>query len=64
MLGPIAQRLEHLSHKEQVAGSNPAGSTNGVKMEIFLYIIAMSLISNMIPASTKFQMFLISQFKK
>jgi len=29
MLGLIAQRLEHLSHKEQVAGSNPAESTHG-----------------------------------
>ena len=25
--GPIAQRLERLPHKEQVAGSNPAGPT-------------------------------------
>ena len=34
--GPIAQRLKHLSHKEQVAGSNPAGSTKKpIKVIIF-----------------------------
>ena len=27
--GPIAQRLERLTHNQRVAGSNPAGATKG-----------------------------------
>ena len=43
--GPIAQRLEHLSHKEQVAGSNPAGSTHEreILMESFDYTESMAI---------------------